>query len=198
MKQESQQDILAADALSLVLSGAIASTSELTSVTKDSLVELLNAAFATNDWKLCAKISAQLARFDIDRAAEELETKQKALVVITAKIKEAIEMALAPLVEDEEFASAEGVWYSWDFGDKLTSIRVLKGSAKAPKTSSERQGGGKKFDATTDSLLAQFGDEEMPMKEGASFNTVYEDAKGYGNKRYEVRKALLKRAGILA
>ena len=168
-------------------------------VTEESLKLDVAAALRSNDWRTVAKVSAKLVKFQSAAENAETEAKQAALASITAKVKDAIEKAIKPIVESEEFKAAEGIWYTWDFGEQLSSIRVLKTATKAPRASSGG-GGGKKFDVSTESLLEKHGEEPMPSKEGEevqTFKEAYAAAEGDGNKRYRVRQALLKADGVL-
>lgn len=172
--------------------------------TEASVKAEIGVALAAEDWKLVAKLGSKLAGFEAAAAKSALEAKQVALAEITDKVKSAIQEAIAPLVESAEFEMAEGVWFTWDFGEQLSTIRVLR-QATAPTPRSGGNGGGgtpKKFDIGTQALLDQHGNEVVTTgptaQRGMTFNDAYALAEGDGNKRYKVREALLKVHGILA
>jgi len=141
------------------------------------------------DWKAVAKKAAEVAKMGELIEKAEKDAILKALETKTEDIRKIILGALQPAYDAGELDGADGVWFNWDFGEKLTTCRLTK---SAPRKAGGG-GGGKKFDVTTEQLLEKFGNEEY--KDGVSFSEAYKSAEGDKNARFTVRKALLKKGG---
>lgn len=156
-------------------------------------VELKTAISAKEvNWKLVSGISEKLDKLTKSLASSERDAKLKALEAVTLKVKGAIEKALASF--EKELELADGVWYSHDYGDQLSSCKLMKSAAK--KVGSGGGGGtGKSFSISTDELLKKHGGEMMGDS-GQTFSQAY-DTDTDGNKRYLVRKRMLKAEGLV-
>lgn len=155
-----------------------------------ALMQEMNQAVASGDYKAVAKVAQELVKFQKAKEQAEHEAKVKALEAITLEVKDAIQKAVAKLVDAGKLDEADGIWYVNDFGENLVTCRLMKGQSKA-RTSSG--GGGKKFDVSTTELLEKFGNEEY--KDGLTFNQAWESNTDK-NWKYGIRSALLKKAGI--
>jgi len=164
-------------------------------VSEAELMQQLDAALKSKDFKAVAKVSNEIAKFQKTKEQAELEAKQAALAAVTDKVKKAIQAALKPLVDAKELDMADGIWYTQDFGEKLVTCRLTKTAAR--KTSGGGGGGvGKKFDVNTSDLLAKFGDQ--PYKDtGMTIQQAW-DSNTDKNFRYAIRQALLKLNGTIS
>lgn len=156
----------------------------------------MKKAVESGDWKLIAKIAREIDQLQSAKDKAERDAKLAVLTATGEKVKAAIMKALKPFVENKDLDVAEGVFFSWDFGDaNLTTIRLMKNQPKA-KVASAGSGGGKKYDISTNDLLAKFGNQVMTAETGETFKAAY-DATTDGNKRYAIRNKLLKLNGTI-
>lgn len=162
---------------------------------ESELMAQLDAALKSKDFKVVAKVSNEIAKFQKTKEQAELEAKQTALAAVTDEVKKVITAALKPLVEAKKLDSADGVWFTQDFGEKIVTCRLTKTAAR--KASTGGGGGvGKKFDVNTNDLLAKFGDQ--PYKEtGMTIQEAF-DSNTDKNYRYAVRQTLLKLNGTIS
>jgi hypothetical protein len=167
-------------------------TEEVKVKTEAELKAELDKAYKTGDYKQISKVAIEIAKFEKDKEAKEHEAVLKELEKKTDKVKAVIEKALKPMIESGELDKADGIWFTNDFGEKLTSCRLTKTAPR--KSSGGGGGGGKKVDISTDDLLEKYGSQEY--KEGVTFKAAWE-ADTDKNKRYGLRVALLKKAGLV-
>lgn len=160
-------------------------------VSEESLMEKLNSALASKDFKAVTEASKQLVKFQRDREQAELEARQKVLAEKTEKVKNAIQRALKPLIDGKELDEADGIWFSQDFGEKMVSCRLMK---NAPRKTGGGGGGGKKFAVKTAELLEKYGSQEY--KDGVSYQQAW-DSNPDKNWRFAIRESLLKLDGQL-
>jgi hypothetical protein len=152
------------------------------------------AAVKSGDWKAIAKIAREIDQLQTAKDKAERDAKLAVLTSTGEKVKAAIMKALKPFVDSNELEIAEGVFFSWDFGDaNLQTIRLMKNQPKA-KTASAGSGAGKKFDITTKELLEKYGSQVMNVETGETYQAAY-DATTDGNKRFGIRNKLLKLNG---
>ena len=124
---------------------------------------------------------------------EELALKRSVLDAQADKVKAAITKVLQNIIESGQLDAADGIWYSYDFGDEAPTLRLTKTAARAAsKTGSS--GGGKKFDISTGAMLEKYGQEEY--KDGLTFAQAYESSTDK-NWRFAIRLKLLKKEGIV-
>lgn len=162
--------------------------------TKDQLLAELQTAMDAGEWKSISSISSQISKLVKTEESAERDAKLVALKDITIKVMKAIEKAIKPFVDAGDLDIADGVWFSNDFGEKLTDCRLVKSQAKARTGGG---GGGKKFDIKTSELLERFGSERI-VKDGVetmTFNDSYA-ANTDGNHRYGLRQKMLKLANM--
>jgi hypothetical protein len=145
------------------------------------------------DWKAIAKISDEIGKLQRAVDTAERDAKLKELETVTLEVKAVIEKALKVLTDAGKLDKADGVWYSHDFGDKLTTCKLMK-PTKATKGTGGGGGTGKKFDITTTDLLAKHGGAQY-SNSGMTCQQAH-DADTNGNKRYLIRKAMLKLEGL--
>jgi len=166
--------------------------------TEAELMAQMDKAIKSGDYKAVAKVATEIAKVQKSKEQAELESKQKALAVMTEKVKGVIERALKPLIEAKELDAADGVWYTYDFGDKLTACRLMKSQPKG-KTSTGTGGGGKKFDVATtpgSDLFEKFKGEAY-KESGLTVQQAW-DSDADKNKRYAIRQWLLKKGGVIS
>lgn len=163
--------------------------------TQAQLMEEMNKAVASGDYKAVAKVASELVKFQKAAEQAELEAKTKALEAISQEVKTAIEKAVQKLVDSGKLDQADGIWYTNDFGEKLTTIRLMKSAPKAKTSTGTGGGAGKKFSVTTAELLEKFGADEY--KDGQSYQTAW-DSNTDKNWRYAIRESLLKKSGHMS
>lgn len=159
--------------------------------TKDQLLAEMKSAVDKGDWKGVAKISTAIAKTVAAEEKAELEAKQAAVGKLTDKVKAAFDAVAKKIVDSGELDAADGIWYANDFGEKLTTCRLLKSQPKAKGTGG---GGGKKVDITTTALLEKHGHLQMGDS-GKTYQQAFDEDTG-GNARYKIRMKLLKVAGL--
>jgi len=161
---------------------------------KASLLNDLQAALTAGDFKKVASISKDIAQMQAKADKAEIDAKLAKLDSIRVKVLTVMEKAAKVLVDSKELDEADGIWFSWDFGEAKASVRLTKAAPKAKGSSGG--GAGKKFDVSTDTLLASHG-HEPNGESGLSLKASYE-ATTDGNKRYQIRTKLLKLAGYIS
>jgi len=158
--------------------------------TQEQLMADMQAAMQANDWKLVSQVSRKIDQ--MQRAAEkaELDAKRKALEGMADVVKEAITKAITPLIDAGKLDACDGIWFAYDFGEQAATVRLTKTATRT------RTGGGtgKKFDISTEDMLAKHGEEIY--KDGLTFRQAY-DSNIDKNWRYGIRQKLLKLEGII-
>jgi hypothetical protein len=164
-------------------------------------------ALAKGDFKTIAIISKAIAaeqsklekgKKESAKAAEE--EKRKALAEVTITVKDMLVDYISQLRKTVAgMDKADCVAFKWDFASELNTVecKLFKSAAKAAST---RTGGGggatKKYDRTTEDLLAEFGGDIFNAETGQTFKEAH-DSKTDGNWRYGIRVKLLKKAGVI-
>ncbi len=163
-----------------------------TEPTEAELMSELESALKSKDFKAVAAASRKLDSAVKTKEKAELEVKRAALDSMIDKVKGAITKAVKPLVDSGELDVADGIWYSFDFGEQAPVVRLMKTQPRAARAGGG--GGGKKFDISTDDMLARHGQEEY--KDGLNFQQAYESSTDK-NWRYAIRQKLLKLEGVI-
>jgi len=161
--------------------------------TKAELLAEMKVATDAGDWKAVSKISAKIAKVVATEEKAEKDAKLAVIATTTEIFKKAMDKTVATLIKDvdpELLKVMDGVWYVNDFGEKLTTCRLVKGAVRKAGGG----GGGKKFSISTTELLSKHG-SEMMGDSGKTFQEAY-DADTGGNSRYKVRMKLLKADGL--
>lgn len=168
-------------------------TPEAAPQTPEQLMADLQLALTNGDFKQVSAVSRKID--NITKAAEkvELEAKRAAVAKMEDKVKAAITKAVKPLVDSGDLDAADGIWFSYDFGEAAPTVRLVKTTARAPQAGGG--GTGKKFDVSTDSLLAKYGSEAY-KDSGMTVQQAYESNTDK-NYRYAIRQHLLKKDGII-
>lgn len=162
--------------------------------TEAELMAELEAALKSKDFKAVAAASRKLDQSVKATEKAELEVKRAALDAMIGKVKDAITKAVKPLVDSGELDAADGIWYSYDFGEAAPVVRLMKTQPRAARAGTGGGGGGKKFDISTDDMLSRHGQEEY--KDGLTFQQAYESSTDK-NWRYAIRQKLLKLEGVI-
>lgn len=157
--------------------------------TEAELKAELDKAYASGDWNAIAKVARKIDVVEKAKEKAELDAKRAALDAVKDKVAAAIGKAVKPLVDSGALDAAEGIWYSYDFGEKAPVVRLMK---TAPKATKSGGGGGKKFDVSTEEMLGRHGTEEY--KDSMSYQQAYESSTDK-NWRYAIRQKLLKAEG---
>lgn len=162
-------------------------------MTEDQVLVAITNAVAAKDMKLVARLAQDLVKVQKAKEQAEREAKEKAVKDAQDKVSAAIQKAIKPFVDSGSLDSADGVWFSHDFGEgKEPVCRLLR---TAIRTRTGGGGGGKKFNVSTSDLLNKYGEQEY--KEGLSYNQAWE-SNSDKNWRYAIRESLLKRDGVIS
>ena len=166
--------------------------------TQDKLLAEMRAAVDQGDFKAVSKISSEIAKLVAAEEKAEKDAKATLLITTTGDVKKTLDKAVSKIIETLDpaiLAAMQGIWYANDFGEALTSCKLVKG---AVRKAGGGGGGGKKFNITTNELLSQFGGEIMNKETGETYQQAHDSytGEGSGNKRYNVSIKLLKLAGI--
>ena len=161
--------------------------------TEAELMAALEAALKSKDFKAVAAASRKLDTAVKAKEKAELDEKRKALDAMIESVKDAISKAVKPLVDSGKLDAADGIWYSYDFGEQAPVVRLMKSQPKA-RTSGGSGGGGKKFDISTEDMLTRHGQEEF--KDGMNFQVAYESSTDK-NWRFAIRRKLLQKEGLI-
>lgn len=161
--------------------------------TQAQLLTELQTALTAGDFKAVAKVSKEIAGMQATAEKSEREAKQEVLKQTTIDVKDAIDKVVSEFYDAGSLDVAEGVWYSQDFEENIVTCRLMK-RASTGGTGGTKAGKGRKFPSTAE-LLKDHG-EEVEEKSGKTWNELYEEAKGDGNKVYQVRQKLAKALGI--
>ncbi len=160
--------------------------------TKAELIAEMKAAANSGNWKAVSKVSTEIGKMVAAEEKTEADKKTAVRDKMTEKVKAVIDKVLQPLIDAKELDDADGVWYVQDFGEALTSCRLVKTATRKAGTGG---GAGRKFSNTTNELVAQYGDKMMGDS-GKTFKEAYAEAGTDGNKRYAVRVKILAFAGL--
>ena len=160
--------------------------------TESELMAELDKALKSKDFKSVAAVSRKIDGIQKSKEKSELEGKRKALDAMSDKVGAAISKAVKPLVDSGDLDQADGIWYSYDFGEKAPVVRLMKSAPRAARAGGG--GGGKRFDISTDDMLAKHGSKEF--KDGISLQQAYESSTDK-NWRYAIRQKLLKLDGVI-
>ena len=204
-------------------------------LTEDQLKQAMKAAFEDNDWTLVKKLSAVLT----DKAKSEEKAKREALVAVLVEKTQGIKALLTTIINmhtsgekasneavqaiqkqlrglsGTELDGAEGVWFAYDFGEKLeTGINPATRLVKTGRKASTGEGGGSSKGsyvanpAKSADLINEVGShvyikeattatidhKEVTLNAGMTFKEAFEFSTN-GGLRNRVRMALLKEAG---
>ena len=160
--------------------------------TEEELTAELEKALASKDFKQVAAVSRKIDQTIKAKEKTEQAAKVAALDKIKDNVSAAISKAVKPIVESGDLDVADGIWYSYDFGEQAPVVRLMKSAPRAARAGGG--GGGKKFDISTDDMLTRHGAEEY--KDGMAFQQAYESSTDK-NWRYAIRQKLLKKEGII-
>ena len=172
---------------------AKATTAEVKPPTEAELMAQLDEAMKSKDFGKVAKVSREIDKLQSAKEKAEMDTKKAALDAIIDAVKSAIMKTVKPIVDSGKLDAADGIWFSYDFGEAAPVLRLTKTATRA-KATSTGGGVGKAFDISTDLLLEKYGTKEY--KEGMPFQVAYESSTDK-NWRYAIRKALLKLEGLV-
>lgn len=177
---------------------AVVQPTEAKPATEAELMASMDKAIKSGDYRAVAKVATDIAKVQKTKETAELEAKQAALASLTIEVKAIIEKAVKPMVDAGKLDKADGIWYSYDFGEKLTACRLMKSAPKA-RTSTSGGGGGKKFDVNTtpgSELFEKFKGEQY-KESGMTVQQAW-DSDADKNKRYAIRQWLLKKGGVIS
>jgi len=164
-------------------------------MTQGQLMASLQSALDKADFKAVAQISRKIDTLTRATEKAELDAKRAVLDSMIDEVKNVITDAVTPLVASGKLDAADGIWFSYDFGEQAPVVRLMRTAARAARTSTGAAGTGRKFDISTDAMLAKFGAEEY--KEGMTYQQAYEGNTDK-NWRYSIRQKLLKLEGIIS
>lgn len=160
--------------------------------TEAELMAELEAALKSKDYKTVAAVSRKIDQaVKVKEKAEQTE-KTAALDAMIDEVKAAISKAVKPLVDSKKLDAADGIWYSYDFGEQAPTVRLTKSAPRAARSGGG--GGGKKFNISTDDMLSRHG--QAQYKDGMTYQQAYESNTDK-NWRFAIRNKLLKLDGVI-
>jgi hypothetical protein len=187
------------------------SMAEEQKLTHAELEKMFQESAKKGDWKAARQYASQLEASEKAEETAKKEARSKLLEGLTDKVIGTISKALAKMKDGGELDEADGVWFSWDFGEPHPSGRLMK---SAPRKAAAGGGTGNgsyisRPEKTAD-LIAQVGSHvmfkeatlvtidkvEQTMAAGTTFKQAH-DASNNGGWRNRVRMALLKEAGLV-
>lgn len=160
--------------------------------TEEQLMADLKGALDKGDFRAVATVSRKIDSIVKAREKADLDAKRAALDEIKDEVSKVIIKAVKPLVDAGRLDAADGIWFSYDFGEQAPVTRLMKTAPRAARQGGG--GGGKKFDISTTDMLARHGAEEF--KDGATFQQAWEQSTDK-NWRYAIRQKLLKLEGVI-
>ena len=161
--------------------------------TKEQLMVEMQNAMTSGDWKLVSQVSHKIDIMTKAVEKAEMDAKRAVLDEMSDSVKAAIVDAIQPLVDSGQLDAADGVWFTYDFGEQAPIVRLMKTTTRTPRAGGG--GTGKKFDVSTDDMLAEHGDEAY-KETGMTIKAAY-DSNTDKNWRYAIRQKLLKLEGII-
>lgn len=169
--------------------------------TREELMAELQKALNSGDFRQVAKVSGRLAGFQAAAEKAASAAQELRLRNITLDVKQAIQEALEPFTEEDKFEGADGVWFSWDFGEMLITCRLVKTLPKQKllSASDSLRAAGRRFSERSEDLLAIYGSKPFVHKGQPTGATCQEqhDSSAEKNSRYQVREVLLAYAGVI-
>ena len=160
--------------------------------TEAELLEQIGQAWKAKDFKLMSKLSQQAGKFQAARDKADQDAKLAVIGQLGDKVRSAVIKVLKPMYEGGDLDGCDGVWFTWDFGEKETNVRLLKSIARK---STGGGGGGKKYNVNTKELIdTKYGSTEY--KDGMTFAQAWEHSTDK-NWRYAIREKILKLENIL-
>ena len=160
--------------------------------TEAELMAELEAALKSKDFKAVAAASRKIDGIQKAKEKAELAEKKAALDAMSEDVKTAIMKSVKPLVDSGKLDAADGIWFSFDFGEQAPVVRLMKTQPRAARAGGG--GGGKKFDISTDDMLSRHGEEAY--KDGMTYSQAYLSSTDK-NWRYAIRQKLLKLENII-
>lgn len=148
------------------------------------LTKQMDDAVKNQDWVLVTKLAKELTKTQKDIEDTKRKEREGALAKLTAKVKKQIDEVVNSLTDDE-VKDIDGIWYINDYGEALSTCRLIKTTPKVRKPGATEN----HYPVTTEALLQRFGSQ--PYK-GMTFDIAHIAAAKDGNKRYTIRKALIK------
>lgn len=160
--------------------------------TEAELKAELDKAYKSGDFKAIAAVARKIDTAVKAKEKSELDAKRTVVAKMEDKVKAAITKAVQPLIDSKQLDGADGIWFTFDFGEAAPTVRLLKSAPKAARAGGG--GGGKKFDVSTPDMLARHGSEDY--KDGQNYQQAWE-ASTDKNWRYAIRQKLLKLEGVI-
>ena len=161
---------------------------------EQTLMAEMNSAVASGDYKAVAKVAQELVKAQKSKEAAELAAKAAVLEAKVTAVKDIITKALQKMIDAGELDMADGIWYTFDFGDKEPTCRLAR-TATRKAGSGGGGGAGKKFSISTPTLLETYGGDDY--KDGMTYQQAW-DSNADKNWRYAIRESLLKKGGYIS
>lgn len=167
-----------------------------TATLSPEMTALLAKAMADGNMAEVIKIASSLKKEVSAADKAELEAKKGQIEDLGNKIRLAVQdniinkyaTEIVQLVGEKKAI----INISWSYEDPITVVKIHKGSSG--KGGKRVSGGGtpQKFDLSTEKLLELYGTEVMDAETKQTFNEAWVAADKDKNKRFQVRKKLIK------
>ena len=168
-------------------------------VTVERTVELvkkdLDKAYKAGDFAAMATLSREMSKLLGGAEKAQKEAKTLALVEKAKTVKAILDSALKSFIDKGELDTADGVWYVYDFGDKMSQIRLTKTAVrKSGEGRTTTSQGAKVYDRSTEEMLKDYGDMSFKVDGKDTEETLNQHyaSSTDKNSRFGVRKQLIK------
>jgi len=155
----------------------------------------LDKAYKAGDFAAMATLSREMSKLLGGAEKAQKEAKTLALVEKAKLIKSILDAALKSTIDKGELDTADGVWYVYDFGEKMSQIRLTKTAVrKSGEGRTITPQGAKVYDRSTEEMLKDFGDMSFKVDGKDTEVTLKQhyDSSTDKNSRFGVRKQLIK------
>ena len=100
-------------------------------LTKEEVLARMKAAFKEGDMVAVGILAKAHVRLQHEEEKTARDAVLKVLAKLELEVKDRFDTLSAELVDSKILDGVDGIWYAWDFGDKLTSIRLMKKAGTA-------------------------------------------------------------------
>jgi hypothetical protein len=157
----------------------------------------LAAAMAAGDMAEVIKIASSLKKEVSAAEKADLDAKKTQIDALGEKVKAAFISSIVTQFSGE-ITNLVGekkaiINLSWSAEDPTPAVKIYKGAGTKGSHRVSSGGTPQKFSMTTEELLTQFGSDIMDKESGQTFQQAWETADKDKNKRFQVRKKLIKK-----
>lgn len=157
----------------------------------------LQEAMAKGDMAEVIKIASSLKKEVSAAEKADLEAKKGQIEALGEKIRQDVQNAIinkyATDIKNLVGEKKAIINISWSYEEPITVVKIHKGVAGKGGKRASSGGVPQKFDMSTDQLLELYGSQVMDEESGQTFTEAWTVADKDKNKRFQVRKKLIKK-----